>query len=72
MWRCLTLAHSPQLYLKFATHNMALFAVFPSLNRVLKWSLHETLCALFESKLLKRGGATVHKVYITIENFMQF
>lgn len=37
MWCCLTLAYFPQLYLKFTTHNMAVFALFPpSLNLVLE------------------------------------
>lgn len=42
MWRCLTLAHSPQLYLKFATHNMALFAVFALL--ILCWRTWSRVC----------------------------
>lgn len=41
MWCCLTLAHFPQLYLKFATHNMAVFALF-SLRLILCRSLDGT------------------------------
>lgn len=51
MWRCLTLAHSPQLYLKFATHNMAVFADFAHL--ILCWSGGVRIGILGAMKYLK-------------------